>query len=70
MSKKKKEHLMATEEYENRNKGIRDFADDYNGWAIYYRKRGKMRNDFKSSWGCLIFAISFILMLLHLLMNN
>ena len=70
MSKKRDRQLMATDDYENRQKEIKDFRADYNGWASYHRKRGKMRNDFESGCGCLIFAIPLVLVLLYLLMNN
>lgn len=66
MSKKRKEHLMATEEYENRHKEIKDFHDNYKGWVgssagwPWFRGFiGKTRMEFQNG-GCIKTILSIL----------
>lgn len=66
MSKKRKEHLIATEEYENRHKEIKDFRADYNDWARSsakwwtVRRPGKIRTEEIEIGGCIKTILSIL----------
>lgn len=58
MSKKRNKHLIANEAYEQKEKELRDFRTDHNGWTV--PRSGKIRREEIAVGGCIKTIMSIL----------